>query len=860
MIKDSSALRSNRPARSGFAAYEWLAEAALITLSVVVAFSIARLFTDSSLLGEVLLLAVGSHLLLAAARVMQLRHSVTVLIWVAALLITSTALFYPDTTWWMLPTADTVNAARLHSEQAWDVINASPAPVEPVPGLVLFVGLTLALCALLAETAAFNRRSMIIAVLPASAVYIFTIAVSSNASSTNDDVADSSLPDTSLADSSLPEASLSDTFLSDTFLSDALSAVLFCSAVALSIFTGRLRDRSTETWIEPRTGRGVFAMARSGLVMLALAVLAAAAASPLLPSEPPWIDLTNLKITEAAPWVDDYNTDPEPWIDFASTNETSSLNDPDTTRSSGPRILVSPMVQIRSRLTQVADQELFTVQVQDLPQYWRLTSLDEFNGNEWRASSNYEQAQGPLPASFDPTVTRASLIQTISLTGLGNSYLPVAYEAQRVLHDGGVAMEYEASSGSLIKSRSAALQGSNRFTYAVESAVPVINSPDRLHNSDATMLNAEFLALNTQLPEAAKDLVLEEAQRITRNGVSDYDRALLLQDYFRRSGGFRYDLDVAASGGVESLEDFLFNVRAGYCQQFASAYAAMARSIDLPTRVAVGFTWGEWDPARSREGAYVVRGEHAHAWPEVYFAGTGWVRFEPTVGRGGPGDFAVTGYGANQAGSDTSETLSPVTETDPAPVVDDATTGGPAELAGVANVENTPPAPADAEVNDEDVAESKSLVEMLLQPLPLTVLLLVALALLSGLMPVLRRLRHRQVRASLANNPAGLIEESWSDVLQALALAQIRPTSFETPLELARRVAAELPDGGPVNELAVLTTHGRYAPITSQAMAERAEVAGSAVIMACRERMSRWQRLTASLNTETVLRPRPRLR
>ena len=129
-------------------------------------------------------------------------------------------------------------------------------------------------------------------------------------------------------------------------------------------------------------------------------------------------------------------------------------------------------------------------------------------------------------------------------------------------------------------------------------------------------------------------MVLDEARRVTSDARSDYHRALLLQDYFRLDGGFRYDLETHSGHGIDSLEEFLFDVRAGYCQQFASAYAAMARSIGLPTRVAVGFTWGEWDSGRGEQGAYVVRGEHAHAWPEVYFAGAGWVRFEPTPGRG----------------------------------------------------------------------------------------------------------------------------------------------------------------------------------------------------------------------------------
>ena len=107
----------------------------------------------------------------------------------------------------------------------------------------------------------------------------------------------------------------------------------------------------------------------------------------------------------------------------------------------------------------------------DERQYWRLTSLDEFDGNGWGARSDYADATGPLAGTIDPAAAGAAIVQTVSLSGLGNSYLPVAFEPRRVIDDGGVALEYEAASGSLIKSRSAALSGPSRFTYSAESVV-----------------------------------------------------------------------------------------------------------------------------------------------------------------------------------------------------------------------------------------------------------------------------------------------------------------------------------------------------------------------------------------------------
>ena len=139
--------------------------------------------------------------------------------------------------------------------------------------------------------------------------------------------------------------------------------------------------------------------------------------------------------------------------------------------------------------------------------------------------------------------------------------------------------------------------------------------------------------------------------------MTPYDKALALQNYFR--DGFTYDESVNYSDDADPVAAFLVD-RAGFCQQFASTYALMARSIGLASRVAVGFTPGDpLDPSRRPEAGsdlrgapvadFVVRGRHAHAWPEVYFDKVGWVPFEPTPGRGNPQAVDYTGVAPEQA-------------------------------------------------------------------------------------------------------------------------------------------------------------------------------------------------------------------
>lgn len=114
------------------------------------------------------------------------------------------------------------------------------------------------------------------------------------------------------------------------------------------------------------------------------------------------------------------------------------------------------------------------------------------------------------------------------------------------------------------------------------------------------------------------------ALEITADATTRYDRAFALQEYFRNPANFTYTTAVDPSG-ADSVSKFL-DAREGYCVQFASGMIMLARALDIPARLAIGFLPG----AVSNDGASVVSGGDAHAWPELYFAGAGWVRFEPT--------------------------------------------------------------------------------------------------------------------------------------------------------------------------------------------------------------------------------------
>ncbi|MDQ4042538.1 MAG: transglutaminase domain-containing protein, partial [Actinomycetota bacterium] len=107
-----------------------------------------------------------------------------------------------------------------------------------------------------------------------------------------------------------------------------------------------------------------------------------------------------------------------------------------------------------------------------------------------------------------------------------------------------------------------------------------------------------------------------------------YDATLALTEYLKTT--YPYDLSIPPQQeNMDAVEYFLFEEQRGYCEQFGSSLAVMARSLGIPARVATGYTAGEYNPFT---GLYEVKASDAHAWVEVYFPGYGWSTFDPTPG------------------------------------------------------------------------------------------------------------------------------------------------------------------------------------------------------------------------------------
>ena len=131
-----------------------------------------------------------------------------------------------------------------------------------------------------------------------------------------------------------------------------------------------------------------------------------------------------------------------------------------------------------------------------------------------------------------------------------------------------------------------------------------------------------------QVPESVPPRVRQLAQEITRDAYSPYDKARAIEAYLRQ---IPYSLDVSTPPPDRDVVDwFLFDLRRGYCDYYATAFVVLARLSGLPARLAIGYAQGQWD---STAGLYKITEREAHSWPEVYFPPYGWVPFEPTAIR-----------------------------------------------------------------------------------------------------------------------------------------------------------------------------------------------------------------------------------
>jgi Transglutaminase-like superfamily len=355
------------------------------------------------------------------------------------------------------------------------------------------------------------------------------------------------------------------------------------------------------------------------------------------------------------------------------------------------------------------------------------------------------------------------------------------------------------------------------------------NAPELPANSPI----ARFTVLNNPEPS-----VKAKVQELVSGKSTEYDKAVAINNFFSPDNGFEYSLKTAAGTSKSAIVSFLQNKK-GYCEQFASAMAYMARVAGLPARVAVGFGYG------TKHGDYwTVTSHDAHAWVEIYFSGIGWVPFDPTPPNG-------DGRAGQLAWVDTQ-------------VGDDGSTSGqdpaeqPANAApSAAAAEPTPSATSAAADPSADKAKSKShpLLAGIIAVLVWGLGILAVGVLAASPALIRRRLRRRRFAAvGDAANPANAAHAAWDEVIDTLVDLDASGEEVDTPRGLSRKLGEDgldEPAQGALRLLATAEEQARYAPRV--AMVPGLADAVVTLRAALHERSSRRRRLLAEIVPASTL-------
>jgi transglutaminase-like putative cysteine protease len=258
---------------------------------------------------------------------------------------------------------------------------------------------------------------------------------------------------------------------------------------------------------------------------------------------------------------------------------------------------------------------------------WRGVALDSFDNQTWK-KSRYQFSEPFIKSEKDfflidsATDVRQVVTQTVYLEPLDT---PVLFSLLRpVAIQGNFQLITRDSEGSITFSHS----GAERTTYKVFSDTSLPNIERlRMDNSPYSVSAQRYLKLPEKIDERISNLASEVIQ--SSGTKNRYDQAKAIEKHLQTTYGYTLELK---SGGTEPLADFLFNVRQGHCEYFATAMAVMLRTQGIATRIVNGFQQGEYNEAAD---AYIVRQKDAHSWVEVYFPKeNAWIPFDPTAPAG----------------------------------------------------------------------------------------------------------------------------------------------------------------------------------------------------------------------------------
>jgi transglutaminase-like putative cysteine protease len=253
--------------------------------------------------------------------------------------------------------------------------------------------------------------------------------------------------------------------------------------------------------------------------------------------------------------------------------------------------------------------------------YWRAVVLDRYTGSGWADTNPTSLRLAPSVPFMDRTSfqSREVLTQTMQVARSSEAVLFAAGEPLRAQVATRVQVAPRMAGAGLDVSTIYLAQTLGRDSrYVVTSLVSTADI--RSLRQAGASYQTDILERYLQMPETLPARIGELAHEIAGTQPTPYDQAVALESYLRQ---IKYNLSIPTPpGGRDPIDWFLFDNREGYCTYYASAMVLMCRTLGIPARFAQGYARGEWVPEHN---AFLVRESDAHAWPEVYFPGYGWI-------------------------------------------------------------------------------------------------------------------------------------------------------------------------------------------------------------------------------------------
>lgn len=288
---------------------------------------------------------------------------------------------------------------------------------------------------------------------------------------------------------------------------------------------------------------------------------------------------------------------------------------------------------------------IFTAQTQN-KQYWRVETKDFYTGKGWDVSENRKKVsfknKNDVVSWYEPNTKTEITEATITMQ---KSYPHLIYPAGLVSVEASSDVSYSVDPFSekiyTMHGDSSTTLNSYKVTYEVpEFSIENLKS---VKTNEGHETSPYFMTKYTQLPESLPQRVKDLAVNLTNDKDNRYDKVLAIENYFTDNSFVYETMNVLyPAKNQDYVDQFLFDTKSGYCNNFSTSMIVLLRSAGIPARWVKGFTEGTLEntlASAEGENVYTIANNNAHSWVEVYFPGYGWIPFEPTKGFTNPYNF-----------------------------------------------------------------------------------------------------------------------------------------------------------------------------------------------------------------------------